>query len=128
MPLITPTLSPRIGSGSVVTVMVPFEAANGNISFAANSLTTEVMEPIEGTTPVILNIMRTGGFGTAMVSWNAAATAGSTLDTIADIVPSSDVVIIGNGKEVYGLLHRFIFFDNSADEKLTFFICVCDHR
>ena len=124
MPLITPTLSPRIGSASVVTVTVPFEAANGNISFAASSLDLEVMEPIVGTAPVVLNVMRTGGFGMATVSWNAAPAAGSTLDTIADIVPNSGIVAIGDGKRVYKLLRKFVFATTQPTRNL---LCLFIH-
>ena len=98
MPLITPTLSPRIGAGSVITVTVPFEAANGYINFAASSLDVSAMEPLVGNAPINLNVTRSGGFGNATVTWNAAAAAGSTLDITTDIVPSSGIVTIGNGK------------------------------
>ena len=110
MPLITPTLSPRIGPGSVVTVTVPFEAANGYISFAVGSLDVSVMEPLAGNAPINLNVTRSGGFGSATVTWNAVAAPGSTLDTTADIVPNSGQAIIGNGKrsfQIFNVLSPF---------------------
>lgn len=88
-----PTLSPRIGSTSSITASIPFSVASGYISFSSNSLTRSTSEPDSGFITLSLTIVRTGGFGTATVTWTTSAVGDSTFD-------ASDVGVVAAQKTI----------------------------
>lgn len=98
-PLVTPTLSPRIGTTSSTTASVPFSVANGYISFSSDSLTRSTSEPDDGFITLSLTIIRTGGFGTATVTWTTSAVGDSTFDA-SDVGVAAAQVTINNGQLV----------------------------
>lgn len=95
-PLVTPS-SPRIISSlSSITATIPFSAANGYISFSSSSLYQTVSEPDSSFSELTLTLIRTGGFGTAIVSWTTEPVSDSTF-SVDDIGINSGFATISNG-------------------------------
>ena len=88
--LVTPTNSPRIGARSSQVVAVGLAAASGPIGFAASSLVAQGQVPVTGLYPVPLQVVRSGTYGQATVSWVIAIANPNSVSSTAGTVVIQD--------------------------------------
>ncbi len=88
------TNSPQIGLRRDIVVAIPATAANGYIGFSPGFLQRSVSEPESGLAVTQLEVIRTGAYGQANVTWQILLLPGTN---ISDIGSSSGVAYIADG-------------------------------
>lgn len=76
------TTSPRIGPHSAVLVPVPATAANGHIGFSPEFLQVSVSEPESGLAITQLEVVRTGAYGQADITWQISLLPGTSISDV----------------------------------------------
>ena len=111
----SPTISPEIGPRSEVLVSIPANAANGYISFSPAFLHVSIAEPESGSTSVELQVIRSGAYGQANVTWQVSTVTAS----LEDIGATSGIVSIADGECVKLVLIVFYHFVSNTYLYLT---------